>query len=300
MDFNIFKDRWIVQSLDVSAGTGLFSSVNTAVSIAEKRYNLDEMKPNRSWTSVVGAKLDFPEGLSFNIEGYYKYIFDRAYIPIQFNIDDITVQPQFNGEGRVWGIDIMLQKLQSRYWDGWLAYSFNWAKYRDPDSGILNGRNGNDWYFPSYHHFHNLNLILNIRPVPNINFYIRFGLASGAQLERRIGDRPISYPVYVVSDDPSGNGYFTERYYWPSVSDENNRTTPSLPMDIKFSIFGGNKKGKTRYELYVAAENVLSLLYTSQGNTRFNRNTGEIDTGNDSASYEMPFPIPSFGFKISY
>ncbi|MDR0456256.1 MAG: TonB-dependent receptor plug domain-containing protein [Treponema sp.] len=305
MDFNVFKDWWILQSFDISAGTGLFSSINTAVSIAEKKYNLNEIKPNRSWTSVAGVKLALPEGLNFNIEGYYKYIFDRTYIPIQFSIDEIDIQPQLDGEGRVWGIDLMLQKLQSRFWDGWLSYSFSWAKYRDPHSGYSNmgisgGTDGNDWYFPSYHRFHNLNLVLNVKPTPRINIYTRFGLASGAQLSKRIGDKPISYPVYVYPDDPSEDGYFTERYYWPSVRDENNRTTPSLPMDIKFSVFGKNNKGRARYELYFAVENVLSLLYTSEGNTSFNPNTGKVDNGGNSASYEIPIPIPSFGIKYSY
>jgi hypothetical protein len=71
-------------------------------------------------------------------------------------------------------------------------------------------------------------------------------------------------------------------------------------MDIKFSIFGGNKNGKTRYEIYFALENVLAFVYTSSGNTSYNQYTGEIDTGSNSASYEIPMPIPSFGFKISY
>ncbi len=195
----------------------------------------------------------------------------------------------------------MLQKLQSRFWDGWLSYSFSWAKYRDPNTGdsnlgISGGTQGNDWYFPEYHRFHNLNLVFNVKPAPHFNIYTRFGLASGAQLPRRVGDRPISYPVYV------SDGYFIERYEWPSVRDENNRSTPSMPMDIKFSIFGKNDKGmgKTRYEMYFAIENTLSLLYTSRGNTRFNPNTGEIDNGSESASYEMPIPIPSVGFKFSY
>jgi hypothetical protein len=128
-----------------------------------------------------------------------------------------------------------------------------------------------------------------------MNIYTRFGLASGTQLSRRVGDSPQSYPVYIYGEDR-----FIEKFYWPSVLDENNRTTPSLPLDIKFSIFGGNKNGKTRYEVYVAVENLLALLYTAQGNTRFNEYTGEVDTGSNSASYDMPFPIPSFGFKISY
>jgi hypothetical protein len=71
-------------------------------------------------------------------------------------------------------------------------------------------------------------------------------------------------------------------------------------MDVKFSIFGSNRNGKTMYEVYVAVENVLSLLYTAEGNTSFNQYTGRVDRGSTSASYEIPIPIPSFGFKICY
>ncbi|MDR0494048.1 MAG: hypothetical protein LBG95_00250 [Treponema sp.] len=304
IDFNVFRDIGIAQSFDLSAGTGLFSSLNDAVYfLAEKKYGNLEMIPTRSWTSVLGARLEFSGGLIFNIEGYYKYIYDRVYLPISFGFDEIDVRPQTNGEGRAWGIDMMLQKIQSRYWDGWLSYSYTWVKYRDPDFGNANmdGFGGavrdDRWYYPSFHRFHNLNLVSNFRPAQKFNIYARFGLASGLQLSRRIGDGPLSYPVYV--HDPQG-GYFIEEYYWPAVRDENNRTTPSLPLDVKFSIFGANKTGKAQYEIYVAIENMLALLYTARGNTSYNSYTGKEDTGSASASYEMPIPIPSFGFMISY
>jgi hypothetical protein len=306
IDFNVFKNRGFVQSFDISVGTGLFSSINSAVVFAEEKYNITEMKPNRSWTSVAGTRLELGSGFIVNIEGYYKYIFDRTYVPVDFNnIKEFVVEPQFNGIGRVWGIDLLLQKLQSRYFDGWLSYSFNWARYLDPDGGFSNlglsgGNRGDDWYFPSYHRFHNLNLVLNIRPRPNINFYTRLGIASGLQLPRRIGDRPISYPVYMYEGFGSSANKFIEKYIWPSVNDENNRSTVSLPMDIKFSLFGKNSTGKVRFEVYVALENVLALLYTAKGNTSFNEYTGEVNTGSDAAAYEIPIPRPSFGFKISY
>jgi hypothetical protein len=305
IDFNVLKDAGPLVSFDLSAGTGLFSSVNSNIFDAEKKYNIDYMKPNRSWTSVLGLSFQFPESLSLNIEAYYKYIFDRMYIPVGFTTDEPSVDPKFDGEGKVWGIDIMLHKVQSRFWDGWLSYSYNWAKYLDPGGrfgviGYDGGNRGSDWYFPSFHRFHNLNLVVNIRPIQSINIYIRFGLASGVQLSRRTGEGPQSYPVLIYNRDNPDDSYFIEKYYWPSVTDEENRTTPSLPMDVKFSIFGINKNGKARYEVYVAVENVLSLLYAAEGNTSFNQYTGEVDMGNNSASYEIPIPIPSFGFKISY
>jgi hypothetical protein len=298
LDFNAFKDRGIFRSLDFSAGTGLFSSINDLVTMADERYDLDGKKPARSWTTVLGTKMDFTGGLTFNIEGYYKYVFDRAYILIDSDGGNISPDPYTDGEGRIAGFDLMLQKHQSRFWDGWISYSFNWAKYRDPHggrgTGFSGGNRGDDWYFPSYHRFHNLNLVLNIKPVPTINFYTRFGVASGTQLAKIVGDIT-SYPVYVLEE-----GMFIEKYYRATEPDENNRTTPSLPLDFKFSILGGNEAGKSRYEVYVALENALALLYTAQGNTTFNAYTGKEDTGSNSASYELPIPIPSFGFKLSY
>jgi len=301
-DYNVFKDKWILESLDISAGTGLFSTVDDSVFMAEKKHNLGDVKPNRSWTSILGTKITFPEGMTLNIEGYYKYIFDRMYVPVRININDIDIRPQFNGEGRVWGIDMMLQKLQSRYWDGWLSYSFSWAKYRDPSSGdatigFSGGTRGNDWYFPGFHRFHNLNLVVNIKPAPQFNIYTRFGLAGGTQLSRRTTDRPTAYPVLMYDDS---DVKFVQRYEWPSERDENNRTTPSLSMDIKFSFFGKSQTGKTRYEIYFAVENLLSLVYMSKGNIGFNSYTGEINTDSNSASFGIPIPIPSFGFKVSY
>jgi len=305
IDFNIFKNVSFINSFDISAGTGLFSSVNSAVFDAEKEYNLDYMKPNRSWTSILGLRFEFPGDLSLNIEGYYKYVFDRMYIPVNTSSASPVVSPFYDGIGHIWGIDVMLHKIQSRFWDGWLSYSYNWSKYRDPNgvmggTGISGGNRGSDWYFPHYHRFHNLNLVLNLKPVQNINIYFRFGVASGIPLSRRDENGPQSYPVLVYNEDDPIKSYFIEKYRWRSYLDPNRRTTPSLPMDLKISFFGGNPSGKTRWEIYIAAENLLSLVYTAQGNTSFNPYTGQVDTGSSSASYEIPIPIPSFGFKISY
>jgi hypothetical protein len=302
IDFNILRNKGILTSLDISAGTGLFSSMNSIVFEADKKYNLDKVKPNRSWTSILGVRFEFPQSLILSVEGYYKKIFDRMYIPVSPGIDSVSTAPQSDGEGIIWGIDVMLQKIQSRFWDGWLSFSYNWIIYRDPGGstngmGISGGNRGDDWYFPSYHRFHNFNLIINYRPTQKINIYTRFGIASGQLLEKRIGDKPESYPVLIFN---GANSKIIEKFKWKSVFDQNNRTTPSIPMDVKISFFGSNKHGKSRYEMYFAIENVLGLLYTAKGNVSFNQYTGEIDEGSFAASYDIPIPIPSLGFKISY
>jgi hypothetical protein len=89
------------------------------------------------------------------------------------------------------------------------------------------------------------------------------------------------------------------RYRRDSYYDDNTRTTWSIPWDLKFSYyFSSNNKVLT--EIYLAVENLMSLFYVSKANTSFNSYTGEEDTGSDSAIYEMPIPMVSFGFRWSF
>jgi hypothetical protein len=171
--------------------------------------------------------------------------------------------------------------------------------------GFASGINGYDSdsfadeYFPAHHRFHNLNLVLNVKPTPCINIYTRFGIASGVQIAKLTGDGPVSYPVYIYDSYNPANSQFIEKYYWPSVSGETNRAKPTFILDIKFSINGKNTR-KVRSEFYIAVENVLFFLNVSQGNPGFNQYTGELtDTGSLSFS-SLSFPIPSLGFKLSF
>jgi hypothetical protein len=308
LDFGILSGRGLLDSLSLTLGSGLFSSMNSNVSYINRDMGIKDfdLLPNRSVTSILGLKLDFAGGLAFNIEGYYKYVFNRAYTSAGAELGAITVQEKlhFDGEGRVWGFDLQLQKMASRYWDGWISYSFNHARYRDPravPAGInisSNGGRGNDWYYPSFHRFHNLNLVLNYKPVKTINIYTRFGLASGAPLNE-VGEKK---SIAVQKFDANGNltNDYIEMWTRNSRYSDTNRTTWSIPLDIKLSIFGFNRSGKTQYEVYVAVEGALALIGAGKGNKSFNSYTGEEDSGSLSAVYEMPIPIPSFGFRWSY
>jgi len=304
LDFNLLRDRLIFESINLTVGTGLFSSMPDMIGAAKEQLQIDEIKPTRSWTSVIGTELKFPYGMYINIEGYYKHIYDRMYTPFNFDLEgNVNSQYYFNGKGRIWGIDLILKKERSRFWDGWISYSYNWTQHRDPNAEDFEAGSsltqGSGWYFPYYHRFHTLNLILNVRPVQRVNIYTRFGLASGEQIMKRVGSGPQSYPVYIF-DSQTNTGEFIEKYFWDEVLDKNNRATIFMQMDIKISFFYRNKSGRVRFEAYSALENILSLLYTSQGNTVFNPYTGEVTKGRTQASYSLPFPIPSFGIKLNY
>jgi hypothetical protein len=308
LDFTILRDVGPIDSLSATAGTGLFSSINDTVSFIEKRSNIDdfELKPNRSWTSVIGTKLDLAGGFSLNLEGYFKYVFHRAYIAANpAGTDSLDVNYAFDGEGRIWGFDLQLQKFSSRYWDGWLAYTFTYARYHDPSGGSMGlnmgGIDGNEsrWYYPSFHRFHYLNLVLNIKPLRQFNIGLRLGLASGRP-KNKVGEEITSYPVQQVDELGQPVGDLIQQYRRSSWYDDNERTTWSIPLDLKFSWYRFNPQNKVQTEIYLGAENILSMFYTAQGNTSFNSYTGKEDQGANSASYELPIPMVSFGFKWSY
>ncbi|MDR1932198.1 MAG: hypothetical protein LBQ57_05145 [Spirochaetales bacterium] len=306
LDFGILRGAGIIDALDLTAGTGLFSSMNDLISYIEPRNGIEdyELKQNRSWTSVAGVKIDFDSGLSFNIEGYFKYIFDRAYMYADVSPTNQKPVYKFDGVGRVWGFDLMLQKFSSRWWDGWISYSFNYARYKNPrgtdeDSVDEEDATGPDWFFPSFHRFHTLNLVLNLKPVNHFNIATRMSFASGVPKSETGG-----IDVYPVLLDPDGPGPQPDtviaKYKRRSRYSNTLRTGFSLPVDVKFSFYSFNKNGKVQSEIYFAIENLQSLFYVPKKNTSFNSYTGEENEGSDNASYEMPIPMPSFGFKWSY
>jgi hypothetical protein len=304
LDFTVLKNRGFIESLTLNAGTGFFSSMADTISLVEKRYGIEdyELRPAGALTSILGLKIEFPGGLSFNIEGYYKHVYHRAYVPI---LPGPGAPPQvnayFDGQGRIGGFDLILQKLSSRYWDGWVSYSFTYVQHRDP-SGIRDtvsagtgGGMGGGWYFPDFHRFNYLNLVLNIRPVRRLTISTRLGLAGGIPLGVPEGD-PLPYTV-AIFDRP---GQTVTKFYRTLRMDGHNRTGLSIPLDIKFSVYGFNKKGKVQTETYIAVENALALWYRARGNNTVNPYTGEVNENSDTPSYELPIPMISFGFRWSY
>jgi hypothetical protein len=315
LDFAILKNHGELDSLTATIGSGLFSSVNNLISFVDEKTGLggNDLKFNRSWTSVTGLKFDFYKKYSFNIEGYYKYVFDRAYITADIASSE-TIQPVFNfdGKGHVWGFDFQLQKLESRYWDGWISYTFNWANYMDPKgggAGLNMGRvesEGDKWYFPSFHRYHNANIVLNIKPLNWFNVAMRFGFASGQPARKIISYTIYPYPVQVIDGngmpqlDEDGKPVIIQKYGRDAVY-EDTRSAWSLPLDIKLSFFFRNRSGRSGLELYFAVENFLSLIYKpTRNNTRFNEYTGREEQSAGSGNFDLPIPMVSFGLKWKY
>ncbi|GHT97109.1 hypothetical protein FACS1894142_0850 [Spirochaetia bacterium] len=307
LDFGILKNQGPLDSLNLTLGTGLFSSVDETLHYLEKQHGVADfaMKPTRSWTSLAGTSLDFShgplglQGFLLSVEGYYKYVFDRTYTSMKITPAGASLAYNFDGEGQIWGIDLLLQKTGGRYWDGWLSYSFNHARYRDPlaavsERTIIGSETvGTDWYYPAFHRFHTLNLVLNIKPLPQFHIATRLGFTSGKP-KKELG--PIE-PVTVQRE----NGDIIEQFIRTETYSDSGRTAFSMPLDIKFSWYRFDPTGRVRTEIYFSVENILSPLLPSAKTTIVNPYTGIEETaGGMAVMTQLAMPLPSFGIKWSY
>jgi hypothetical protein len=301
MNFHVIRNRDFVDSLTLTLGTGLFSSMTDSLSDMQKDEVDDyELKPNRSWTSIAGAHFNFLGAWTLNIEAYYKQVFSRGYRINWVDDSAANTSPRyyFDGEGTVWGADVMLHKRAGRFVDGWITYTFTYARYAEPGyASSTESTYRADGYYPSFHRFHNLNLILNIKPQDQFHIYIRYGFASG-QPKSAVG--AIDYYPVAILDENHQPGQIIQKYKRNSYYSDDLRTTPSMPFDIKCSWFFFNQRGRTTGEFYIALENIASLFYNSRANTSFNQYTGKEDTGSTQAIYELPIPVPSMGYKWSF
>lgn len=281
LDFLVLEKRGPVEAWNMTAGTGLFSATDPNLRYLEKNKINDDfvLKPVRSWTNLIGTAVDFSFGLRFSVEGYYKLLFDRT---VADRISTNETVYQFDGEGRVWGFDLLLQKTESRYWDGWISYSWNDVQYRD-----IAG-----WYYPLFHRFHTLNLVLNIKPLERFHIAAHLGFASG-KLTRTI--KSVS-----TASAPAADGQLINLYI-PVYADEPERTGFSLPLDIKFSWYLYKPNSKVRTEIYLGVENLLGPLLPSIKSAVINPYTGAEETaGGMAVMTELAIPLPSFGVKWSY
>ncbi|MDR3171868.1 MAG: TonB-dependent receptor plug domain-containing protein [Treponema sp.] len=301
LDWRILQNRGPLEALNLTLGTGLFSSIDESLHYLEKRHGVADfdLKPTRSWTSLAGTSLEFFPGLRLNIEGYFKYVFDRTYTSLDVQAQGADLVYRFDGEGRIWGIDVLLQKTESRYWDGWISYSFTHARYRDPQ-GVVSNKTiignevvGTGWYYPAFHRFHTVNLVVTIKPLRQFHIAARLGFTSGKPKKEQ---GPITSTLVQTED-----GQLIEQFMRTETYSDRERTTFSLPLDLKFSWYRFDPKGRVRSEIYFSVENILALFLPSIKSTVVNRYTGaEEEAGGMAVMTQLAMPLPSFGIKWSY
>lgn len=136
--------------------------------------------------------------------------------------------------------------------------------------------------------------MLTLTPTNGFTFTVEGQIASGIPLEQY---GPITAYESVLPD-----GTVVERYSRTSAYSNSLRTGWSFPIDLKADWHGYFHHSKIRWDYYLAVQDVLAPLYHAgaSGPAVFDPWTGSTLTGSSVASYNLPYPIPSFGLSVSY
>lgn len=286
-----------------SIGAGLFSknpfetiSVNEDSGIG----NFELTSP-KTFMTVLGWDTNLPEDFHFKIESYYKYIFDRNYQNSIVTDDVLNIDMRSDGTGHVGGGDLLFERKNSRYIDGMLSYTFVFAKYFNPE--LSEGEQAADsdprgeWYYPSFQRFHSLNILVDVKPTRKFTFTAKLAFATGTPKSDWAEEKDM---FWAAIEDESGNIEMLEMYNRASVYSDTLRTNWILDLDLKISLRDYFPGSKVEWELYLAAENVLTPLMAAVQPS----DSVDLDKWNgnekETPSPGMNFPIPSLGFKLSY
>ena len=297
------RNKKFMDYLTISLGVGLYSMMPSFTYTQEDPIVNLSIKQQKVLSNVLGLEILFPYGIKTKVEGYYKYYFDRYYENTEIVDGNTEYINHSNGIGHVAGFDLILKKKISRYFDGWISYSFIYARYYNPNTDDTDWTDDDEptgiWYYPSYHRWHSINFVINIKPTPWLTISPTFGIHTGIP-KTTFGDK-------IMYTDASGQ---LELYKRTEEYSDKKRTLPSFPLSIKVEFHHYFPKSKIKIEIYAAIDNILAIpamhdsekdkyypVYNPDQNEKVDKYTGDIVL-QDPAPYDVF--TPSFGVKLSY
>lgn len=307
IDSDIFKDN------SFSLGVGRFkknSFVNRFFTLGSNQEDFS-YKPESSITSVIGWETYLPKDLRLRVEAYYKYMEDRLYYDNYFAFD-FDAEDEFNrgikkssfDYERSWhsvGGDLMLERELSEFLDGLLCYTYIYSTKKSIK--INNGPKIRD-DMKDHKSIHTLNLVMNVKPDDQFTISGKLGFISG--LTTRNVD------VLSLASNPNiletvVGEVMKVLYTTPIVRVDALDTNIAMPLDLKFS-FHNSRKDEKSWEIYIAAQNLLSPLFKSIQDSQkghyglqFVDLNGEPIEDSGKAMKDIPgFPIITAGFSLFF
>ncbi len=283
MQWAAVRNKGSLDLLTLSAGSGLFSQIPESFSYVTSDYGFSNFQliPNRTVFQVAGIDINWLETWNFKLEGYYKYYINRSFgITEITGINEIKKTLSSNGTGHITGFDLILQKKTGLYFDGYLSYSFNYARflntYENPAESIKTTSSGdplNSYYFPDFHRFNTLNLVVNWRPVSEIVITLNTSFATGVPKKAELEDGTKQYSDTL-------------------------RTGPSYPVDLRFAYSSYFSGSKIKWDVYFGVEDIFGMLNKDSlvGAYVFGDQQPSLET---VANFNFGLPIVSIGGKIS-
>ena len=298
---DIFKDNVF------SIGSGIFNKNPFLNGGMDKDLGIDdfELVSEKTFMSVLGWETHLPDDIRFKVEGYYKYVYDRFYYNRVINSENI-IEPiiHFDGYGHIGGGDFLIDKKVSRYIDGLFSYTYVYARYQEPKDDNVAGFasphrdspiRGQD-YYPNFHRFNTLNLLVNIKPTGNFTFTTKLTFATGIPKEE--DGETTMFAAFVK--DREGEPQIAEMYSRTSYYSDVLRTNYSLPLDFKFSWHNYLKDSKYEWEIYFAVQDVLAPVLGKLQPSESTQTSKWNGDSEEASSSGFSFPIPSIGFRMSF
>lgn len=297
--FTPWRDKGPMEKVMFTTGCGLFSAIPFDSVMVNKKIVVDSnIKQDRALFSVIGTEINFRDNWKVSLEGYFKYYLNRLYVVNdESNPTNLITKAYTDGKGYSTGFDLMVQKSAGEKWNGYLTYSFIYAKYMNPTAPQYSNQRTaredplDEWYYPNFHRFHTLNMIVNFKPTPRWTITVKGTLATGTP---RTDGTKYSYPVRLA------DGTVMQRYTRSWFYSDTLRTDISCPIDIRVSHTGTFKKNpKWKWEWYLGAEDIFMNLYSPKTSQQFNQTTGK-DSENSNANFSIGIPMISVGYKVSF
>jgi len=297
------RNKKYLEAFTFSFGVGLFSKIPLESSIIEKKYGIKDFEVGQPkvLSTVFGFEFQFPLDFKLKIETYYKFYFDRFYLNADKSSGETKFLVHSDGIGHATGFDILLQRKISRWIDGWISYSFIFSKYLNPATDGLpvdetfRGEPTGKWYYPSYHRWHNLNIVLNIKPLNWFTISINIAYASGNPKKKYEKEM---FPV-LLSDGTVLEMYRAKSFYYEENNDSI-RNGFSIPVDLALRFNFYFPKSRVKFEAYISVEDIFIFLYKDYVSQKeVNKYTGE-ESLSTMANFNIGFPIPSIGIKINF
>lgn len=294
-----WRDVGKIERVVFTAGAGLFSAIPfNAVMVSKDIVIHDKFKMDRALFNVLGVAVDVEDNWKFSLEGYYKHYLNRLYVVNDMrNPANVIAEARMDGKGYTLGFDLMAQKSIGEKWNGYLTYSFIYARYKNPvkplypDQTAIGGEPLDQWYYPQFHRFNTLNMIVNYKPKQDWTLTLKGTFATGTP---RTDGQKFCYPAQHPNGKTIMQRYSRSHFYSNTL-----RTDISCPIDVRISHTGTFKNHpKWKWEWYAGAEDIFMNLYSPKGSEQFNQTTGKKESSD--VNFSIGIPMISLGCRFSY
>lgn len=187
-----FNARWAVSDLvALKGGIGRFTQPPTPGTVDETFGN-PEVTYEKAMQYSAGTEVTPLEYLEIDTTLFYQDLWDLVSSSSDTRIDPESgeAEPEGfdnSGEGRAWGVELLVRHQPANKFFGWLAYTLSWSQRKNLESG--------DWVPYQYDQRHILTMVAGYNLPWDVDVSARFRLVSGNP------ETPVVGSVYDVDGD---------------------------------------------------------------------------------------------------